>query len=294
MPSKHLLELKSRLLGLEGTTTFAALAIAARAALRAVPLLERLSWEGPSPKGKPATGGHKFKSNSEIVQGTFRSVATASVAARWHNFGKSDRFQDIQHHARLAGAAADAGHASSAPASAGKAMEVAEITFTRLRELRAGSHRDSSAHFASQAVTIAALGFLTAYDRQTAERFLTSRDPNLIANRELAAAELAVWKPAWEDLRLLENGLDAQSLLTRPLWIVPAPDYARDEWRNLSVRLLQRVDEYWKFWIDWYEAMLAGPVGLSESSETARVSLPNDLWEQGPMAANTRIASLVV
>jgi hypothetical protein len=64
MPSKHLLELKSRLLGLEGTTTFAALAIAARAALRAVPLLERLSWEGPSPKGKPATGGHKFKSIS--------------------------------------------------------------------------------------------------------------------------------------------------------------------------------------------------------------------------------------
>jgi hypothetical protein len=246
------------------------------------------------PESKRATRGHKPKSNSEIVLGTFRSVATASVAARWHNFGKSDRFQDIQHQARLAGGAPDAGHASSAPAAAGKAMEVAEIAFTRLREIRAGSRRDSSAHFAGQAVTIAALGFLTTYDRQAAERLLTSRDPNFIANRELAMAELAVWKPAWEDLRLLENGLDAQSLLTRALWIVPAPDYARDEWRNLSARLLQRVDENWKFWIDWYEAMLAGPGGLSESSETARVSLPNDLWEQGPMAANAHIASLAV
>ena len=49
MTSKHLLELKERLVGFQGTTTFAALAIGARAALRAVPILERLAWEDPLP-----------------------------------------------------------------------------------------------------------------------------------------------------------------------------------------------------------------------------------------------------
>jgi hypothetical protein len=102
-----------------------------------------------------------------------------------------------------------------------------------------------------------------------------------------------VWNAVWEDLRQLENsGDNAQSLLTQPLWLVSAPKYVGDDWRNLSVRLLGRADENWSVWIDWYEARLIGCVELLERNEIARVSLPNEVWAQGPAVANARISNL--
>jgi hypothetical protein len=292
MASKQLLQLKDHLAGFEATTTFVALGIAARAALRGIPLLDQL-WTGPSRKTevRRTTRGREPMSDSDIVLGTFRSAATASVAARWHSFGKSDVFQEIQGHARLAG-----GTPSGPPTAAGgKAMEVAEQTFSRLPERLpslAGGRKVYSAHLAAQAVAIVSLGFLAAYDRQAVEQIQRSKDPNRLTNRNLAYAEQTAWSATWEDVRLLEDGIDVQSLMTQPLWVMPAPEQAGDAWRNLSTRLLHGVDENWKCWTDWYEAMLAGPAGLLEGSETARVSLPNDLWEQGPTAANARITKL--
>jgi hypothetical protein len=278
----------------------ASLAIAARSALRTIPLLERLSWDKPLRKRMPAGLGRARMSNSAIVLGTFRSAATAWVATQFHAFGTSDRFHAIKHEARMAGGAEDAGKSAAgyAPFATHCAMMAAISVFSQRppeSSIDENQLRERSARSASQTVTVATLGFMAAYDPQAAERFHASRDPHSIASRELCEAERVIWDAAWEDVRRMENERDtAQSLLMQPLWLKSPPQYVLDDWRNLSARLLAHRDEHWGIWTDWYEARLAGGVDLSEGIEIARVSLPNEVWVQGAAAANAIISRLVV
>jgi len=56
------------------------------------------------------------------------------------------------------------------------------------------------------------------------------------------------------------------------------PDSAvAGDWKRLAARLLERRDEHWQVWVDWYEARLAGHVNFSEAGEIARVSLTKPL-----------------
>jgi hypothetical protein len=261
--------------------------------------MERLSWDKPLRKKMRAALGRTRMSNSAIVLGTFRSAATAWVAARFPRFGMSNRFHEIKHEARMAGGIEDAGNtaASAARAAAHAAMMAAISVFSHRppqSTIDEGRHREMAARSAAQATTIAALGFMTAYDPQATEQFHGSRDPQTIANRELSGAERVLWDAAWEDVRRLENADNAQSLLAQPLWLAPVPQFVGDEWRNLSERLRARGDEHWAVWIDWYEARLAAGGELSEKDEIARVSLPDEAWAQGPEFANASISRLVV
>jgi hypothetical protein len=296
--STSLQGLSNRLLTLGDATKPASLAIAARSALRAIPLLARLSWDKPLRKRMRASVGRPRMSNSAIVLGTFRSLATAWVAARFHAFGMSDRFHEIKHAARMAGGAEDAGKtaASAAPMAAHMAMMAAMSVFShRLPESSFGEsrNRESSARSAIQTAAVAAHGFMEAYDPQAAELSYASRDPHLIKTRELCKAERAIWDAAWEDVRRLENGGgDTQSLLMQPLWLTAPPRYVLDDWKDLSARLIGRGDENWSVWIDWYGARLGGGGVLSEKDEIARVSLPDEVWGQGAAFANASISGL--
>jgi hypothetical protein len=249
-------ELCNRLLALGDDTGAASLAIAARSALRTIPLLERLSWDKPLRKRMRPGVGRPRMSNSAIVLGTFRSAATAWVAARFQAFGVSDRFHEMKHSARMAGGAEDAGKsaASSAPMAAHMAMMAAISVFShRPPESSFGEsrNRENAARSAGQTAITAALGFMEAYDPQAAELLHASRDPNWIKTREPCAAERVIFDAAWQDFRRLENGGDTpQSLLMQPLWRTPPPQCVRDDWRNLSARLLGRQDEGWSVWID--------------------------------------------
>jgi hypothetical protein len=298
--STSLQGLSNRLLTLGDATKPASLAIAARSALRTIPLLERLSWDKPLRKRMRASVGRPRMSNSAIVLGTFRSLATAWVAARFQAFGMSDRFHEIKHAARMAGGAEDAGKtaASSAPMAGHMAMMAAISVFShRLPESSFGEsrNREGSARSAIQTTAVAAHGFMEAYDPKTADLFYAQRDPLWIKTRELCEAERVIWDAASEDVRRLENGgNNAQSLLMQPLWLTPPPRYVLDDWKHLSARLLGRDDEHWSVWIDWYEARLAGGVGLPENGEVARVSLPDEVWGQGAAFANASISRLVV
>jgi hypothetical protein len=293
--SESLRELRERLLACGDATKALSLAIAARSVLRAIPLLERLSWDKPLPKRMRPSVGRPRMSNSAIVLGCFRSAATAWVAALFPAFGTSKHFDAIKEEARMAGGAEDAGGspASAVGAAAGSAMMVAILVF---HKHVAGSsvdeqrQRQVSAHMASQAPTIASQGFMAAYDPQAPERFSESRDPGWITNRELSAPERAIWDAAWDDVRQWDSVQDTRVLLTQPLWLAAAPPYVRADWANLSARLRGSPEEHWEVWIDWYEARLGGRAGVSEGDEIARVSLANDVWAQGAAAANASLS----
>ena len=59
-------------------------------------------------------------------------------------------------------------------------------------------------------------------------------------------------------------------------------------------------DQNWDVWFEWYEAILAGrerwpllDAKARESLEVEIVSLPNDVWKQGPATANAAIDTLI-
>jgi len=61
------------------------------------------------------------------------------------------------------------------------------------------------------------------------------------------------------------------------------PDSAvAGDWKRLAARLLERRDEHWQVWVDWYWARLAGHVNFSEAGEIARVSLTKLLLVPSP------------
>lgn len=270
--------LNNHLLAFGDDTEAFALAIAARSALRAIPLLEHLSWDKPLRRRMRAGLGRQRMSNSAIVLGTFRSTATAWVAARFPAFGMSNRFHEIKHSARMAGGAEDAGNTAASHACHAPHMAMmAAISVFSNHPPQNSSDKDKLRQDAAldtvQTVTTTAIGFREAYG--------------------MPAAEL-VHGAAWEDVRRLEtDGDSAQSLLMQPLWLVQNSKFASDDWRSLTARLLGRTDENWNIWIGWYEARLAGGGELAESQEVARVSLPDEVWAQGPAVANAEISRFI-
>ena len=292
-------EMSDRLLRFGDDAKTVSLAVAARSTLRAMPLLERLSWDKPLRKRMRAGLGRDRMSNSANVLGTFRSAATAWVAARFPAFGKTDCFHQIKQEARMAGGYEDAGNtpASYAAFAPQWAMAAAVAVFSdRFPQTTIGEsrHREEAARSAAQATMTAALGFMEAYDPQASQHYHAMRDPEAMLAREPCGAERVIWDAAWEDIRRLENGSDAAALLAQPLWLTPAPQYIGDEWRHLSTRLLARDNEHWDIWTSWYEARLAGGGTVLETDEIARVSLPNEIWTQGAATANAYISGLMV
>jgi hypothetical protein len=273
-------ELRDRLLEFGDDLMTACPAIAARCALRAIPLLERLSWGKPQRK-RVRSGKRVSISMSAIAQGRFRGGATAWVATRFPAFGKGDRLREMTCQAEWVGT----------DSTTREAMLAAELVLrydhglteeSRLREYMT-SHCISTAYHAAH-------DFMGVYDPQAMERFYGPRDP--LAGWEPCEAELAVWNAVSEDVRRLKQGDSVQSLLEQPLWLTPAPQYVLVDWKNLSARLLGRSDEHWNVWIDWYAARLAGQGPVSERNEIARISLPDEVWNQGVAIANARIAEL--
>jgi hypothetical protein len=293
--SKHLIKLGNHLLGFGDKTNSASLAVAARAALRAIPLLERLSWDKPLRKRMRASLGRERMSNSAIVLGTLRSAATVWVAAQFPAFGTSERFHAIKHDVRIASGSEDAGRTPAALAAyaAHEAMITAINVFDGRRgESNIGGSRKQAALFASMTVTSAAIGFLNAYDPEEADS-VNALQVSSWRNRDLSRAERAVWEAAWDDVRELEgNGHDIKALLAQPLWINSSPDDALDDWRKLSTRLQAMADRQWDVWTDWYEKRLNG-ISSSEQAEIFHLSLPDEVWSAGVIVVDGHAPALV-
>jgi hypothetical protein len=271
------------------------LAIAARSALRAIPLLEHLFWDAPLPKRMRPSVGRPRMSNSDIVLGCLRSAATAWVAALSPEFGASERFHAIKHEARMAGGSEDAGKspASAVGAATHSAMTTAIWLFEKPYAAIArdpNRQREFSALLASQTTASAAVGFLAAYDPQAEARLTGAGDIEKIFNSEPSPAERVVWDAASDDVRHWGEVKDMRTLLAQPLWLAGVPPHTDGDWRKLAGRLRGRTDERWAVWIDWYEARLSGSGKISERDEIARVSVADAAWKQGAAAVNASIS----
>jgi len=234
-----------------------AIAIAARAALRAVPILASVVYPRESAKRQHARN---------VILPTFRAVATPWVLARYPT-GDRD-FQNISRAAShgasaaadIAGAAADAANGFEAVAAAIDAA-------------------DTAAHVGAVGNDAAAVAHAVRGAAHAAElRGGTG------AFRDVAAAVSG-------DVSAVTRGLTGVALAGRQLWHNREPEWAyRDRVRLAEELLLLRQD--WEVWTEWYQARLLGELEI-EGLEFARLAIEEELWEKGPTAVNGEIRRLI-
>ncbi len=235
-------------------------AIASRAALRVTPLVV-----GASRKASNETEVDAFL---VLAGAAFRAGALARIAAKYPA-------RAVELHAAAHAAAARVGAARAA------AREVAASGRGLLSVAAAIAAAISAADAASSAAPFTAPDF-APYAMPVTTSFATGAAPFLAA---IAAADVAVRMEIRSDvLALMEFG--AQRLADSRLWSHGRPDWAEDGWEELKAAFPK--DEDWDVWIDWYEDRLRGR-SRGEAYELAFASVPLDVWDRGPAAANAWI-----
>lgn len=120
-----------------------------------------------------------------------------------------------------------------------------------------------------------------------------------VAARTADAIAIDIWSAVSADATALEiaepMGLRPTDLAIQYLWPTGTPKWAKENWTKLRSALLA-ADEDWEVWTDWYEARLYGAnAGYLPNAalEVARVTIEEEVWEQGPKVVNAYIKWLM-
>ena len=106
------------------------------------------------------------------------------------------------------------------------------------------------------------------------------------------------WDAVALDVEVLNAGVKSTNepeevvaeLSEKPLWLDGTPEWASRRWTDFKDRLPEM--EGWGVWIGWYEARLAGQK-LDAQLETDVLSIEIEDWRQGPTHVNAIIAELI-
>ena len=231
-----------------------AVAIAARAALRTLPL----SMRRPS--------GSEERQLAIWISALFRASASAWCRAKYPS-----RADELVGNASAAAAAVVA-HAAVAAACRAAANAAAASTDadTRVAAVLAVARSTDAVYntveygLRNAALTPAAAAAADASPKQAASEVwqTISTDAEIILASEVSVA------------------------IDSPVWPNEVPGWASAEWATLQAILPPRED--WDVWIDWYEDRLRGG-SRGEAYELVFASVPADVWAEGPAAANAWI-----
>ncbi len=109
------------------------------------------------------------------------------------------------------------------------------------------------------------------------------------ANAALVFADTDANAALAADVAFLEDG--DRLAAPPPLWPASLPGDAAEMWETAQTLLSQDHKADWRFWIDWYNALLEGrPQDLNMLAEIALI--PDDDWAKGPAHANAMIAEI--
>lgn len=145
---------------------------------------------------------------------------------------------------------------------------------------------------ATAAATTAAAAEARAAASATYATAITARAASANAAAAATRAIAVDATVAAADAAALEDVGSPLTLAARPLWPVEQPEEVAEHWQTLKAHLLSFPDEDWVVWTDWYEARLRGDP-INWELEHAKARIPDEIWEQGPKAANAEIRRLI-
>lgn len=298
---------------LKGRPAAYACVIAARAALRAAPLLCEALHEDET-----------ARRNSIVLQG-FRALAAASFAGAWPG-----RSADIRHAACTAvreiediiteesnqvqvslveymeiGEDLPIGYLATTESNA-QAFRVAECAVkAAVRTAQAAVDTADAANGLADpsAVVEAAVSALRcardAVDGAHGDtELLAALEGESDEEKEIAPHIAEFWMAVEQDAKLLAAGEEEEGALANStadlsgcsLWLDGIPVWASRKWADLKNRLPE--DEGWRVWTDWYEARFAGQPG-NEVLEFDRATIATEDWKQGSGHVNAIIANQI-
>jgi hypothetical protein len=111
-------------------------------------------------------------------------------------------------------------------------------------------------------------------------------DTNAAAYAAAAAAPF-FWSALSIDATRLENGAPAAVIANSPLWPQGLPDWLQSLWQEMKAALLAAKQDR-QVWTNWYDDLLDGRV-REEERELAYVRIDEALWNQGPAIVNAEI-----
>ncbi len=233
---------------LKGQSREVAIAIAVRAALRAMPLAARIARKGVGPQQQ--------RELTHLAGAIFRALASARASVQ-------DPHRTLILSARnAAGAAAD---------SSIVAIVAAEVARAAMFATSAAANSAAAAAAANPH----AAGVATAAVRAFVDAFVS-------ADLSASDAEADAWNQIRSDIVSVQrDGVRAH--LEAPLWQQPEPRWVRPAVDSLQAAL--PGDENWVVWIDWYEQRLRGGT-RGEDYELVFATVPEEEWDKGPAAAN--------
>ena len=233
-----------------------AVALAARAALRVLPLLGReLRFRLLRPD----------EILSARVLPCLRATGTAWVGARYP-----------AHSNELRAYAAAAAFAAAGARAVDAAANDAAYADARAAGAIANTDDYLAVDIAADAIAIA----ISATDKAAA----TVAHMAINATADALAA----------DSVQVDSGRSGAELAGMLLWPIGAPVWATENWQTLKSALLA-ADRGWEVWTDWYEGRLAGDAAHPpiEALEVARATIADEIWKQGPAAVNAEIKRLI-
>ena len=159
---------------------------------------------------------------------------------------------------------------------------------TRANELRASAAAAAAAARASAAAAAAAYHAYRAARAAAAAAAATAYAyASAAANAAHAAADddddAAAWAALSSDANFLKVGAVAE-LADRPLWPGETPPELAEFWTQIRAALPSGED--WEVWTRWYDERLKGAPSRGEACELVFATVPVEVWDEGPAAAN--------
>ena len=227
-----------------------AIAIAVRAALRVAPLAARIARKG--------MGLQQQRELTHVAAVIFRALASAHVSVH-----DPDR-TFISSALNAAGASAD----SSVVAI------VAEVARAAMFATSAAANSAAAAAAANPNAPRSAAAAVRAFV-----------DAFVSADLSASDADTAAWNEILSDIEATQRD-GVLALLEAPLWRQREPGWVRPALDILEAEL--PGDEGWDVWFDWYKQRLRGG-SRGDDFELVFASVPLDVWDSGPAAANVWI-----
>ncbi len=234
------------------------IAVAARVALRVVPVAVREIRERPNFRAAPGF--------ASLISGIFRATGVAWVASKY-----ASRENELVTSANRAGDAARGVADNSDLGSAGRVVS-------------------TMAAVAADAVSDSArtgIAFANG-EPMVANSIFGAVIGNVAASVATAAAVFdytALWQEVRADVVALQK-FYAHEVADLPLWAQRPPEWAEQAWAILQEALPEGED--WDVWFDWYDERLRGG-SRSEDYELVFASVPQEEWDKGPAAVNAWI-----
>ena len=215
----------------------------------------------PALASEARTVAGDVKSAEEVILGAFRAVSAAWVAAI--NPDWSDNPELV--------AAINAAEAATFANKATTNAVISAYAAISSATTRENDARAVGAALAVSAAAGAAVAMAPANDR---------------------VEEGTIWDIAADDARILEHPSLPNDIAHHPLWPGGTwPSWWMHSWQQLRRELLLSNSD-WEVWTRWFEDRLNGGPA-NNAAEIARVTIADEIWQQGPRAVNAEIASLL-